>query len=420
VYSNLSSGFKNIKVRDINNCVVEDDQVLVGSPGYVTANILTGPPTCFGQGNDGKVSVFIDSASNVNPPPYTFGIAYDSTPEEDVVMYPIPANTTVFIDTLTNGDYYILLSSATGCESNQNFQISGGPYELSYNLTNVSNASCKGGTGSVTIDNITGDPSIVYHIELISLPSNSTVFSVNLPGSEIIDGYTIDGSVTDQITVGEFQVRVSQDQTGCPISTLSETFTISEPPEELEFSIIKTTESWPETPSGTMTLQVQPNGGDPYETSLETQSSFYPGQDIFRDWEYVEEIPGNPNVFEYTYEELYSGVYDVYVRDEFGCIVHHEATVGFDNEIFVPNVFTPNGDSYNEEFFIRNLPPSGSGTVLIITNRWGNIIYQTEDYSYENLWDGRDNPDGTYYYKLDIADQGTYTGWVEIWRGSDR
>jgi gliding motility-associated-like protein len=418
VYTDLSHGFKDIKVRDVNNCVVEDDQALVGFPGYVNANILTGPPTCTGQGMDGKLSIFIDSAVNVNSPPYSFGVAYNTTPEEDVIMQPIMSNTIVIVDTLTNGDYYILLSSATACTASTDFQISGGPSELSFDLISISNASCKGGSGSVIIDNVTGDPSSDYLVELLSLPGLNPVYSVRLSSAELVDGYTIDGSVTDMFTAGDYQVRLSQDQSGCPITTTSQAFTILEPAEELDFIIVETTTSWPETPSGTITLHVQANGGDPYETSLETQMSYFPGQDIFRDWDYVEEIPGNPTVYEFIYEELYSGVYDVYVRDRFGCVVHKEATVNFERDIFIPNVFTPNGDSYNEDFFIRNLPPSGN--TLIITNRWGKIVYQTDDYNYDNLWDGGNNPDATYYYKLDVPDKGTFTGWVEIWRGNDR
>ena len=63
---------------------------------------------------------------------------------------------------------------------------------------------------------------------------------------------------------------------------------------------------------------------------------------------------------------------------------------------------------------------AGSGTVLIVSNRWGRTIFESDDYNYNNLWDGGDNPDGTYYYRLDIPGKGVFKGWIEIWRGGSR
>jgi gliding motility-associated-like protein len=51
-----------------------------------------------------------------------------------------------------------------------------------------------------------------------------------------------------------------------------------------------------------------------------------------------------------------------------------------------PNVFTPNSDGINDFFEIKNLPEN---TEVIILNRWGNIVFSSENY--QNNWDGKDN-----------------------------
>jgi gliding motility-associated-like protein len=79
--------------------------------------------------------------------------------------------------------------------------------------------------------------------------------------------------------------------------------------------------------------------------------------------------------------------------------------------LFVPNVFTPNGDGANDLLVIRNLP---SNSQLIITNRWGKEVFSASDY--KNDWTGGDIADGIYYYMLS-ADGQAYKGWIEILRG---
>jgi gliding motility-associated-like protein len=168
-------------------------------------------------------------------------------------------------------------------------------------------------------------------------------------------------------------------------------------------------------PTGSISLIVRPNGSDPYETSLEMRTPFFPGQDIVRDWVIIPEDQNSD--YSFDHEELYSGIYDVYVRDQIGCEVVRTVTVDYDSSLYIPNIFTPNGDNHNDFFEISNLPKSGSGTILVITNRWGNIIFESDNYHKDNLWNGGDYPDGTYFYKLTIPNQGNYSGWIEIWRG---
>lgn len=63
----------------------------------------------------------------------------------------------------------------------------------------------------------------------------------------------------------------------------------------------------------------------------------------------------------------------------------------------VPNVITPNGDGINDDFYISGLE---NGTKLTIFNRWGDVVYTSNNYN--NDWDGGNLKDGVYYYVLNL------------------
>lgn len=72
------------------------------------------------------------------------------------------------------------------------------------------------------------------------------------------------------------------------------------------------------------------------------------------------------------------------------------------DDVSLPNVITPNGDGLNEVFKIEGLE-FYKQNALKIYDRWGNIIYQTDDY--KNDWSGIDQPSGTYFYVLIFGDE---------------
>jgi gliding motility-associated-like protein/uncharacterized repeat protein (TIGR01451 family) len=94
------------------------------------------------------------------------------------------------------------------------------------------------------------------------------------------------------------------------------------------------------------------------------------------------------------------------------------------NKLEIPEAFSPNGDSYNEEFKIQGIENYPNNTLLIF-NRWGNKVY--EKAGYMNEWKGENTnnfsvgngtlPEGTYFYVLDLGDgSGKYTGYVYLKR----
>jgi gliding motility-associated-like protein len=75
----------------------------------------------------------------------------------------------------------------------------------------------------------------------------------------------------------------------------------------------------------------------------------------------------------------------------------NEVKVQFIHALYIPNVFTPNGDGVNDSFEIKNirLYPENE---LIIYNRWGQEVYHKRGYSGD--WQAQGLPNGIYYYEL--------------------
>jgi gliding motility-associated-like protein len=119
-----------------------------------------------------------------------------------------------------------------------------------------------------------------------------------------------------------------------------------------------------------------------------------------------------------------AGTYTVMqiVTNAAGCVDTIVSTVVVNEGILIPNVFTPDGDGINDEFYI---PSSGFESFSIeIFNRWGTKIWDAN--SGQIRWDGHSTSgqmmsDGTYYFVLNaiLKSQGgnkTYkqAGFVEL------
>lgn len=74
-----------------------------------------------------------------------------------------------------------------------------------------------------------------------------------------------------------------------------------------------------------------------------------------------------------------------------------------DCSFFAPNVFTPNGDGYNDNFYV--IAKFVSSFNIQIFNRWGNLIFKSDNI--EQAWDGTNKgnecPSGVYYFTVDYS-----------------
>jgi len=85
------------------------------------------------------------------------------------------------------------------------------------------------------------------------------------------------------------------------------------------------------------------------------------------------------------------------------------------DEVFPPNVITPNGDGLNDVFEVRGLDLFDQSSIEIF-DRWGNVVYSSENY--DNSWDGGEQSEGTYYYIIQVDDpeQTIHKGVITILR----
>ncbi len=104
------------------------------------------------------------------------------------------------------------------------------------------------------------------------------------------------------------------------------------------------------------------------------------------------------------------------ITDENGCDTTYFQLVEVKPvKLIIPNVFTPNGDGKNDTFAITEdkgdtgndpselLDSYYISNKLVIFNRWGKKVFETNDY--QNDWDGGSNSNGVYFYVLECYGQ---------------
>lgn len=132
-------------------------------------------------------------------------------------------------------------------------------------------------------------------------------------------------------------------------------------------------------------------------------------------------------VYTFTSAPIFtSQTFEAFVQDQYGCTivpVQGGTPCDFENEVFVPETFSPNGDGVNDAFLIPGIEGFPNNT-LVIFNRWGAEIYDGAGYDNSTVvWDGTSPnaalagpaPAGTYFYILDLGDGSeALTGYVYL------
>ena len=92
-------------------------------------------------------------------------------------------------------------------------------------------------------------------------------------------------------------------------------------------------------------------------------------------------------------------------------------------DLTIPEVFTPNGDGFNETFQILGIEQFPNNQLMVF-NRWENLVFQADGYASQwngtNMSNGEKLPDGTYFYVLVLdpkqKDSPVFKGFVAIQR----
>lgn len=104
--------------------------------------------------------------------------------------------------------------------------------------------------------------------------------------------------------------------------------------------------------------------------------------------------------------------YNVLVEDEYGCRANNDISIKVicaDQNVFIPNTFSPNGDGRNDIFLVRGKELTMIKSMRIF-NRWGQLVFHKSNVSVNDPsvgWDGTFNgkpasPD-VYIYTIEIV-----------------
>ncbi len=355
------------------------------------------------------VAMTIALSTDTASVPYdVYAIAGADTVSRAVIA--IDATNTVLEDVPTGQTYRIVVQSraAGTCPNVSTVAIpSTGAVDITFDYA-PEDMVCFGDGGTVEITNIVAgaDPLTIklYRVEQIQ-PYQTKLFPIAPSAHTFVN-----------LEKGEYQVQIEQQRTNCGGAIYikrSPTFVVDGPLTGLEATMPEEVKVSVNQPLGDVLVDKIRGGGLPYEVKIT-------GVNVDTEW--TEVFNNNPLIdpYAHTFTGLAIGNYVVQVRDRFGCTLTQNVEVKYTDGLYVPNIFTPNGDGKNDTFQIVNLPAGTDedGVKIVILNRLGRVLYKSNNYSNEKAWDGGDFPDGIYFYRLTLPNGGgSSSGWVEIWRG---
>lgn len=426
----LFAGTYNVTVTDANGCVESATYNLTEPATAVTISLELHDVNCNG-GADG----YILSETSGGVGPYTYLWSNGAT--------------TPNISWLTAGAYSVTVTDANGCTSFTGGVIKEPATTISISYATVE-VSCFGGNDGVIGIGATGGVEPYYYSwgnqNLILLSAQNTIIDQLTAGDYLIHVEDANGCYSEEtITVVEptllessytsVDILCNGDETG----SIDVTTWGGSVPYTYVWSNGEITEDISNLGAGWYFYEITDANGcrtndsvqitQPYgfwSSFAQTGLSCVDQSDAYIGVEVGGGVP--PYVYmwntgEDSYEifDLSAGNYTLIFTDANGCSDTLDFIIDpvYNSCIDVPNTFTPNGDDYNDTWFIENLELYPNAEVMIF-NKWGNQLYKN-DGVYEP-WDGTVNgqplPSEVYYYIILLNNnQGDkYTGVVTIIR----
>jgi gliding motility-associated-like protein len=343
---NVLAGTYEVVVTDENGCSITETIQINTIDGPQVVVQATEDITCFGDDN-GSISVSVSGG--------TPGYTYNWSPSQ------APSITNELSD-LSPGEYSLTVTDEAGCEGTISVTINE-PTALGLDMV-VNDANCGISNGSITA-NVTGGTGM----------------------------YTYDwtptsggGNQINNLTAGDYAITVT-DENGCEIS------------EEITVNTTGGIDMFVDPESATIN----------YDQSIDLDA--YVDEDIENfdiTWTPDATLSCN-DCLDPTATPGVSTTYYVTVTTPDGCTATDSIVITVIppcGELFVPDMFSPNGDGNNDLLcFYGGCPVKFE---IEIFNRWGEIVYQSNES--QICWDGtyRDKPlnTGIYAYKLVYQLQG--------------
>ncbi len=321
--TNLGPGSYSVTATDANGCTATLAGV-VSEPGLLDISISIVNVTCFG-GDNGFAIPIISGGT----PPYTY--AWNTTPAQ---------NTAVPVG-LSAGSYSLTVTDAGGCQEVNSITVDE-PTEISVSL-NSSGVTCvTSADGTVTI----------------SATGGSAPYTYSLEGG----GFSAD-SVFSGLTAGTYGVAAIDAENCYGYGT----FTLQEP-SEVQITML----------DRIILVAGAEVVLDPVVTPASSVTSY--------NWTPATGLSctdcSNP-----TASPTQTTVYTLAITDLDGCqvLATVEVFIKTDPEIFIPNAFSPNNDTRNDIFEIKDFGSIGA-LEFYVFNKWGEKLYQTSEVGFK--WDG--------------------------------
>lgn len=427
--SRLCSGEYTATITDDNGCSIVTDTLRIGRIDEQLVNIT---PTACQDGTEGSVDVTISGGVE----PYGFSWTAAGSTEE--------LSATEDLQGVGPGEYTLSVQDATGATLVRNYNVEiAADFSITAEVTSDFggfNASCADADDGQIVVSVSGQSTYTYMFlrgeELVGIdsvlnnatPGTYTVSVLDAGGCELTetlevtgppaieisaevenlscnsenDGRIIASAVGGQggfsyawsnganapriqaLSAGDYELTVT-DRSGC---TANASFSIMEPED-----LVVTTEVIDATQGCNGSIRILPLGGS--------------GNYNF-DW--VPSLPNQGN--DPLAEGLCPGDYSVQVTDDNGCQTINLTETVVDRRFPCLNareVITPDGNGLNESFVIFcSGDEEANNNRLEIYNRWGQLVFEMDDYSCSldgdaNCFEGRTNdgevlPAGPYYY----------------------
>jgi len=370
---------------DMVTVTITDGNGCTAGNGPITTTVNTSP----------TVSLTSSDADNIiciGDPPVTF-----TATSATAVNYEFFLNgssdqsggSNTYSTVLTDGDQVtVSVTDGNACTASDGITTTVNNPTVSLTSSDADNTICAGDLVTFTANSAAG-----INFEFFLNGGSDQNGPSNTYSPVLADGDFVDVTITDAI--------------GCMASDGPITTTL------IGFSadILIGTSSFSNLNTGTIPVMDINGGTPPYQIQAKLINPLIPGQVLETALEDVlfDSISGQYN---FTFEDLFAGDYEITVSDINGCMEIFTGNVGLDLDLMIPNIFTPNDDGFNDTFFVINLPEAGAS--LIITNRWGKILFRSN--SYQNDWNAAGLGDGLYFFEIVIGGIG-YTGWIEVIRG---
>jgi gliding motility-associated-like protein len=342
--SNTSGGFMGlapnsytITATDINGCT-STTIITITEPNPLTiTSIVAVQPTCI-PGNDGSLNITASGGTQT----YLYSINGGG----------LQAGSN--FGSLISGVYTMQVVDGNGCTATSSVSLIE-PNSPIINLVEIISQNCKK-NNDIKVTLINGLAPFNFQLLPSGITSSTGLFS-NLP----IGSYTI----------------IVTDANSCSISTL-----VSILPSNPVIANLKFNANGSCANANIGEIVVQATGGEPpYSYSI---------------------MPGGQISTTGTFSNMGRGVYTITTTDVNECQTTNVITIKGTpccDELFIPNAFTPNDDTKNDEFtFLNALDTDIELLSFIVMNRYGNSVFQAQHFY--DRWDGK--------YKGSVCDVGTY------------